>query len=173
MPVKPPRSRQRKCQSPRKSGAPHAPVSLQVDRRGWRAEVCPTPGSLPLASLLRAPPAPSHPACHVLVLPGCPAEGIRVVSSARLEFAVWTFVLPLSRIRLFVTSWTAAGQAPLSLTISRTLLTLMLIESVMPSNHLILCVLFSFCLESHLCPPKSTHLYLTPVMVLGCGAFER
>ena len=37
------------------------------------------------------------------------------------------------------TSWTAACQAPLSLTISWSLLKCMFIESVMPSNHLILC----------------------------------
>ena len=45
----------------------------------------------------------------------------------------------LSHVQLFVTSWTAACQASLSFTISRTLLKLMSIESVMPSNHLILC----------------------------------
>ena len=38
-----------------------------------------------------------------------------------------------------VTSWTAARQASLSITNSRNLLKLMSIESVMPSNHLILC----------------------------------
>ena len=38
-----------------------------------------------------------------------------------------------------VTQWTAARQAPLSFTISKSLLKLMSIESVMPSNHLILC----------------------------------
>ena len=43
------------------------------------------------------------------------------------------------RPRLFVTPWTAALQAPLSFTISRSLLKLMSIESVMLSNHLILC----------------------------------
>ena len=41
--------------------------------------------------------------------------------------------------RLFVTLWTAAHQASLSFTISQSLLKLMSIESVMPSNHLILC----------------------------------
>ena len=41
--------------------------------------------------------------------------------------------------RLFATPWTAARQAPLSFTISRSLLKLMSIESVMPSNHLISC----------------------------------
>jgi len=41
--------------------------------------------------------------------------------------------------RLFVTPWTAAHQASLSFTISQSLLKLMSIESMMPSNHLILC----------------------------------
>ena len=46
-------------------------------------------------------------------------------------------VQSLGRVWLFVTSWTAAHQASLSITNSRSLL--MSIESVMPSNHLILC----------------------------------
>ena len=41
--------------------------------------------------------------------------------------------------RLFVTPWTAAHQASLSITNSQSLLKLMSIESLMPSNHLILC----------------------------------
>ena len=45
----------------------------------------------------------------------------------------------LSHVRLFVTPWTAAHQASLSITNSRGLLKLMSIESVVPSNHLILC----------------------------------
>ena len=45
----------------------------------------------------------------------------------------------LSDVQLFVTPWTAACQASLSFTSSRSLLKLMSIESVMPSNHLILC----------------------------------
>ena len=45
----------------------------------------------------------------------------------------------LSHVRLFETSWTAACQASLSITNSRSLLKLMSMESVMPSNHLILC----------------------------------
>ena len=45
----------------------------------------------------------------------------------------------LSRVWLFATSWTAAHQASLSFTISWSLLKVMSIESVMPSNHLILC----------------------------------
>ena len=45
----------------------------------------------------------------------------------------------LSCVGLFVTPWTAAHHASLSFTISRSLLKLMSIESVMPSNHLLLC----------------------------------
>ena len=45
----------------------------------------------------------------------------------------------LSRVQLFATPWTAARQGSLSFTISCSLLKLMSIESVMPSNHLVLC----------------------------------
>ena len=45
----------------------------------------------------------------------------------------------LSHVQLFTTPWTAAHQASLSFTISQSLLKLMSIESVMPSNHLVLC----------------------------------
>ena len=59
----------------------------------------------------------------------------------------WFAVQSLSCVRLFVgqtvglcsTPWTAACQAALFFTISQSLLKLMSIESVMPSNHLILC----------------------------------
>ena len=47
-----------------------------------------------------------------------------------------------------VTSWTAACQAFLSFTISQSLLKLMSVELMMPSNHLALCCLFSSCLQS-------------------------
>ena len=48
-------------------------------------------------------------------------------------------VQSLSRVQLFATPWTAARQASLSITNSRSLLKLMSIKSVMPSNHLVLC----------------------------------
>ena len=48
-------------------------------------------------------------------------------------------VQSLSCVQLFVTPWTETGQASLSITNSQSLLKLMSIESVMPSNHLILC----------------------------------
>ena len=56
---------------------------------------------------------------------------------------LWEFILgsvqPLSRVWLFATPWTAARQASLSITNCQSLLKLMSIESVIPSNHLILC----------------------------------
>ena len=48
-------------------------------------------------------------------------------------------VQSLSRVQLFVTPWTAAHQASLSITNSQSLFKLISIELVMPSNHLILC----------------------------------
>ena len=54
----------------------------------------------------------------------------------RLQFSS---VQSLSHVWLFETPWTAARQTPLSITNSQSLLKLMSIESVMPSNHLILC----------------------------------
>ena len=54
----------------------------------------------------------------------------------------------LNHIQLFSTPWTAACQASLSITNSRSLLKLMSIESVMPSNHFILSHLFFLLLQS-------------------------
>ena len=54
-------------------------------------------------------------------------------------FCAISSVQSLSRVRLFATPWTAARQASQSITNSLCLLKLMSIESVMPSNHLILC----------------------------------
>ena len=54
-------------------------------------------------------------------------------------YIFFSSVQSLSHVWLSVTSWTAAHQASLSITTSQSLLKLMSIESVMPSNHLILC----------------------------------
>ena len=90
------------------------------------------------------------------------------------EHQQFSAVLSLSRVRFFATPWTAARQASLSITISRSLLKLMSFESVMPPSHLLLCppllLLLSifpsirvFSNESGLCirwPPISSTLYL-------------
>ena len=52
---------------------------------------------------------------------------------------IYIVVQSLSHVQLFATLWTAARQASLSFTNSQSLLKLMSIELVMPSNHLILC----------------------------------
>ena len=56
-----------------------------------------------------------------------------------ISYIQFSSVQSLSHVRLFATPWTAAHQASLSITNSQSLLKLMSIESVMPSNHLILC----------------------------------
>ena len=54
-------------------------------------------------------------------------------------YSVFRSLQSLSCVQLFATPWTAARQAALSITNSWSLLTLMSIESMMPSNYLILC----------------------------------
>ena len=53
--------------------------------------------------------------------------------------SLFSSVQSLSCVQLFATPWTTARQASLSITNSRSLPKLMSVESVMPSNHLILC----------------------------------
>ena len=65
----------------------------------------------------------------------CPS-GIEIVCFHRWHVSS---VQSLSRVRLFATPWASARQASLSITNSRSLPKPMSIESVMPSNHLILC----------------------------------
>ena len=57
----------------------------------------------------------------------------------KISLFLFSSVQSLSCVWLFVTPWTAALQASLSITISRSLPKLMSIESVMPSNQLIFC----------------------------------
>ena len=64
--------------------------------------------------------------------------GDLVLNSSLLN--LWfTSVQLFSHVRLFVTPWTAACQASLSINNSQSLLKLMIIESRIPSNHRILC----------------------------------
>ena len=56
-----------------------------------------------------------------------------------LHMGQFSPVQSLSHVQLFASPWTAAHQASLSITNSRSFLKLMCIQSAMPSNHLILC----------------------------------
>ena len=62
----------------------------------------------------------------------------KVLTSARHLVGI-SSVQSLGHVRLFATPWTAASQDTLPITNSQSLLRLMSTESVMPSNHLILC----------------------------------
>ena len=66
-------------------------------------------------------------------------EILLCVSDEGLGLCFVVVVESLSPVQLFATPWTAARQAFLSLTISWSLLKLMSIEPMMPSNHLVLC----------------------------------
>ena len=68
-----------------------------------------------------------------------PETHLSTVSFASFSPAILSSVQSLSHVLLFVTPWIVAHQASLSITKSRSLLKLMSIESVLPSNHLILC----------------------------------
>ena len=86
----------------------------------------------------------------------CTKSGLKIIALSSAGYIYKTFSFPnitedlfpsivisqsvqsLSRVRLFATPWIAAHQASLFITISRSLLRLTSIESVMPSSHLIL-----------------------------------
>ena len=83
-------------------------------------------------------------------LPGSSNHGIfqaRVLEWVAIAFShcnnqrqvIIAIVQSLSLVRLFVTPWTEACQASLPITLSQRLLKLMAIESMMPSNHFMLC----------------------------------
>ena len=84
--------------------------------------------------------------CHALLQGTFPTQGSNLGLLPCRQILYWpshqcsfSSVQLLICVRLFETPWTAAHQASLSITNSLNLLKLMAIESVMPSNHLILC----------------------------------
>ena len=77
---------------------------------------------------------------HTLCRPICCGRGAWWNSLSLEVSLIWfSSVQLLSRVQFFATPWTTARQTSLSITNSRSLPRLMLIKSVMPSNHLILC----------------------------------
>ena len=100
-------------------------------QKGWSGLPFPSPGDLPHPEI-----KPGSSALQVDSLSTePPGKPLKPISTPNAVFVVQL----LSRVQLFVTPWTAARQASLSSTISWSLLKLMPIESVKPSNHLILC----------------------------------
>ena len=62
-----------------------------------------------------------------------------IVSYVFVYQHLFLLLFSLSHVQLFATSWTAAHQASLSITIPQSLLKVMSVELVMPSNHFVLC----------------------------------
>ena len=85
------------------------------------------------------PPDPTHTHTHTKSLCTKGTIGRKKIIKAHSVQSQVVVVQLLSHVWLFATPWPAACQASLSFTISRSLLRLMSSESVMPSNHLILC----------------------------------
>ena len=86
-------------------------------------------------------------------------------SSINLSYvSLIVVVQSLIHVPLFVTPETATCQASLSFTASLSLLRLMSIESMMPSNHLTLCRLFSSCLQ---CFPASESFLMSQFFTSG------
>ena len=102
-----------------------AHLSMEFSRQEyWSGLPCPPAGDLPDPGI-----EPMNPAL---------ANGF-FTSEPHGKPLRLSFVQLLSRVQLFATPWTAAHQASLSFTISKSLLKLMSSELMMPSNHLILC----------------------------------
>ena len=87
------------------------------------------------------------------IYPGVELLSFRVVLflyfwGTSIQFCTVVFIQSLSRIQLFVTPWTEPHQTYLPFTVSWSLLKLFSIESMMPSNPIILCHPFISCLQS-------------------------
>ena len=100
----------------------------------WRIPGMGEPGGLPSLGLHRVGHNWSD-----LAAAAASTAGMSAQATCATFLAQFSSVQSLSRVRLFVTSWTGARQASLSITNSWSLFKLMSIESMMPSNHLILC----------------------------------
>ena len=81
----------------------------------------------------------SFSVCLRIFLAFLVVQAIYLINSFSFSILVYSSVQSLSPVRLFATPWITAHQAFLSITNSRSSLRFTSIESVMPSNHLILC----------------------------------
>ena len=91
---------------------------------------------LPFRQILYQPSYPRSPVGYYTALK---MNKLSLYEATWMSLRNFSSVQSLSRVRLFATPWTTAHQASLSITNSWSLLKLMSVESVMPSNHLILC----------------------------------
>ena len=95
-------------------------------------------------SMIRVPPGHSLYCCGILGGDqppwGLSHQSLELHHPTQWPLHIWWCVCMLSCVRLFPTPWTIAVQAPLSSTISQSLLKFMSSELVMLSNHPILCL---------------------------------
>ena len=129
---------------------PQAPLSVEFSRHTyWSGLPCPPPGELPDPGI--------EPKSPVVQVDSLPTEPPRKPRAPIPTFRAFSSVQSLCRVQLSVTPWTTAPQASLSITNSWSLPKLMSIESVMPSNHLIL----------------YHHLLLPPSIFPSLGSFHK
>ena len=128
------------CLTPRVPGPPvlHCLLSLFRFMSIEVVMLSVSSSAAPFSSCLPSFPASGSFPVSRLFTSGGPSIGASVQHQS-LHSVPFSSVQLLSRVPLFVTPWTAPRQASLSITNSWSLLKLMSIESVMPSNHLILC----------------------------------
>ena len=108
------------------TAARQVPLSLGLSRQEyWSGLPFPTPEDLPYSGI--------EPMSSV-----SPADRFFTAEPPRKPEKTMAFVQSLSNVWLFATPWTAECQAFFSFTVTQSLLKLMSIELVMPSNHLIL-----------------------------------
>jgi len=114
--------------------AHQAPLSMGFSRQEYWSGLPFPPGDLPNPGI--EPASPVSPAGGFFT---AEPPGVVTHHPEWLSFIFVAVVQLLSHVRLFVTAHIAALQASLSFTVPWSLLRLMSIESVMPSNHLLLC----------------------------------
>ena len=107
-----------------------APLSIEFSRQEYGSGLlCLPPGDLPDPGI----------ESRSLTSPALTGRFFTTSTTWEATHSTFSSVQLLGRVRLFATPWSAACQASLSITNSWSLLKLMSVESVMPSNHLILC----------------------------------
>ena len=114
-------------------------VSLKLSKRRKTLIILPRASWMQLTERNSTTERPSLSLCYIRLHTHIETLWFENAYIRLTAYTVISLVQSLSHVQLFVTPWTAARQASLSITNSRSLLKLMSIESVMPSNHLILC----------------------------------
>ena len=112
-------------------------LSMGFSRQeNWSGLPFPPPGDLPDTEIEFTSPAYPVLAGGFFTTSATWEAQLALIGLKSIQFSSFQV---LTRVLLFVTPWTAARQASLSITNAQNLLKLMSIESLMPSNHLILC----------------------------------